>query len=181
MRRKSTKEYLAESFLELAEKEPVAKITITDIASNCDFSQPTFYNHFKDKYDLIYWIAKKNASEMIPADSTTSSVETVIDGLIKAGREHRQMVINLADFVFVSRILYRQVVSAYAETVCDRIRRERGLAEVPMDIKLLVETFLIGVSTILIKWLVDEMPYSEEGLKSIMIRSVPEDLKYASA
>ena len=56
MKRLTTKEILAQSFLELSEKKRIDKITITEITDNCDLSQPTFYNHFRDKYDLIIWI-----------------------------------------------------------------------------------------------------------------------------
>ena len=55
MKRKTTKEILSESFQELAAEMRIDKITITEITSNCGMSQPTFYNHFKDKYDLIVW------------------------------------------------------------------------------------------------------------------------------
>ena len=55
MRRKTTKEILAESFRELAESRPVDKITIREITENCTYSPATFYRHFKDKYDLIAW------------------------------------------------------------------------------------------------------------------------------
>ena len=55
MKRKTTKEILAESFRELAENRPVDKITIQEIVDNCDFSPATFYRHFRDKYDLIAW------------------------------------------------------------------------------------------------------------------------------
>ncbi|MBQ3842671.1 MAG: TetR family transcriptional regulator, partial [Ruminiclostridium sp.] len=56
MIRRTTKDILAESFQELAQKKRIDKITITGITNNCGMSQPTFYNHFKDKYDLIVWI-----------------------------------------------------------------------------------------------------------------------------
>ena len=52
MNRKTTEELLADSFLELAQTKRIDKITITEITNNCGMSQPTFYNHFKDKYDL---------------------------------------------------------------------------------------------------------------------------------
>lgn len=55
MKRKTTKEILADSFRELAETRPVDKITIREIVDNCDYSPATFYRHFKDKYDLIAW------------------------------------------------------------------------------------------------------------------------------
>ena len=64
MKRKTTKEILAESFRELAENRPVDKITIQEIVDNCDFSPATFYRHFRDKYDLIAW------DYMIPLSTT---------------------------------------------------------------------------------------------------------------
>ena len=55
MKRKTTKEILAESFRELAESKSVDRISVQEIVDNCDYSTATFYRHFKDKYDLIAW------------------------------------------------------------------------------------------------------------------------------
>lgn len=49
MNRKTTKEILADSFREIAEKKSVDKITIQEIVDNCEYSPATFYRHFKDK------------------------------------------------------------------------------------------------------------------------------------
>ena len=65
LKRKTTKEILAESFQELAANKRIDKITITEITSNCGMSQPTFYNHFKDKYDLIVWIYIHESGEIM--------------------------------------------------------------------------------------------------------------------
>lgn len=53
---KSTKELLVESATELFSKYPVDKVSITDITKNCGLSSRTFYNYFKDKYELISWV-----------------------------------------------------------------------------------------------------------------------------
>lgn len=55
MKRKTSKEILAESFREVAENKPIDKITIKDITENCGYSPATFYRQFSDKYDLIAW------------------------------------------------------------------------------------------------------------------------------
>ncbi len=65
MKRKTTKEILAESFQELVANKRIDKITITEITDNCAMSQPTFYNHFKDKYDLIVWIYIHESNEIM--------------------------------------------------------------------------------------------------------------------
>lgn len=47
---------LAESFKELALKQPIEKITIKEITDKAGLIRPTFYNHFQDKYELLEWI-----------------------------------------------------------------------------------------------------------------------------
>lgn len=53
--RRTTKELIAASFMELAETKPIDKITVREVAANCAITTVTFYNHFRDKYDLIVW------------------------------------------------------------------------------------------------------------------------------
>ena len=47
---------LAESFKELALKQPIEKITIKEITDKAGVIRPTFYNHFADKYALLEYI-----------------------------------------------------------------------------------------------------------------------------
>lgn len=65
MKRKTTKEILAESFRELAQTKNIDKITIQDITDNCGYSPATFYRHFKDKYDMIAWDHTKGVSSIM--------------------------------------------------------------------------------------------------------------------
>lgn len=51
-----TKQILAESLKKLMLHHSFEKITIKDITDAAGFIRPTFYNHFKDKYDLVEWI-----------------------------------------------------------------------------------------------------------------------------
>lgn len=52
----NVKRLLANALIELTEEKPLSKITITDIVSRAGAGRQTFYNHFRDKNDLIYWI-----------------------------------------------------------------------------------------------------------------------------
>ena len=49
---------LAESFKELALRQPIEKITIKAITDRAGVIRPTFYNHFQDKYELLEWIIR---------------------------------------------------------------------------------------------------------------------------
>lgn len=55
----NVKRILAETLLELSEEKPLKKITVTDIIARAGTGRQTFYNHFKDKNDLLYWIYKR--------------------------------------------------------------------------------------------------------------------------
>ena len=36
--------------------KPIDKIRVTEICKAADIERPTFYYHFKDKYDLVAWM-----------------------------------------------------------------------------------------------------------------------------
>lgn len=54
---------LAQSIKELVFQRPFEKITIKEITDRAGVIRPTFYNHFKDKYDLLEWIVKTELLE----------------------------------------------------------------------------------------------------------------------
>ena len=58
-----TKKWIAEAMNELMKQKPINKIRVTDICKAADIQRPTFYYHFKDKYDLIAWIFFQNAPQ----------------------------------------------------------------------------------------------------------------------
>ena len=55
----NVKKLLADALLELSEEKPIAKISVTDIVKRAGAGRQTFYNHFEDKNDLLYWIYKQ--------------------------------------------------------------------------------------------------------------------------
>ncbi|OUP84164.1 hypothetical protein B5F07_08485 [Lachnoclostridium sp. An169] len=78
VKRKSIKEYLAESAIELLSRHPVEKVTVTLIARNCGLSTRTFYNNFKDKYDLFLWIYTQKLEEYYQSNLDHMSFRTFI-------------------------------------------------------------------------------------------------------
>ena len=55
----NVKRLLAEALLELSKEKSLDKISVTDIVKYAGAGRQTFYNHFKDKNDLLYWIYKR--------------------------------------------------------------------------------------------------------------------------
>lgn len=63
--KKEIDQLLADSFKELACKNPIEKITIKEITDRAGVIRPTFYNHFQDKYELLEWIITTDLIEPV--------------------------------------------------------------------------------------------------------------------
>ena len=59
MKRKSTKEVIADTVFDLLQTQKIESITIAQITEDADISARTFYNHFKDKYDVCSYLYAK--------------------------------------------------------------------------------------------------------------------------
>ena len=51
-----TKIWIADAMKRLLVKKSLEKIFVTEICREAKIERPTFYYHFKDKYDLMAWI-----------------------------------------------------------------------------------------------------------------------------
>ncbi len=61
----NTKEMLATSLKKLMVNESLDKITVTQVTNLCGINRQTFYYHFKDLYDLLYWILDHEEKKML--------------------------------------------------------------------------------------------------------------------
>ncbi len=65
-----TKKALAMSLKKLLAKKPLDKITVIDIAKDCEVNRQTFYYHFRDIYDLVDWILITEAEAALQDNKT---------------------------------------------------------------------------------------------------------------
>ena len=77
-----TKNWIADKMRELMKRKPIEKIRVTEICEAADIERPTFYYHFKDKYDLVAWMFTSDAT-----GTDVLSVRSAADGLNKMKRE----------------------------------------------------------------------------------------------
>ena len=80
--RDKTKKKIASSLMNLVEKKPIDKITITDITVNCDISRQVFYRYFLDKKDLINWIYEEDCGSVIYTGEERFSVKSWLKYII---------------------------------------------------------------------------------------------------
>lgn len=66
-----TKLWIAEKMKKIMATKPLDKIRVTEICREAEIERPTFYYHFKDKYDLVAWIFFHDAfkTDILSAES----------------------------------------------------------------------------------------------------------------
>ena len=74
-----TKNALSEALKDLTNKTPFAKISIGNICEKCNICRKSFYYHFKDKYDLVYWIFQTELVQKIQIRTYETSWDLLED------------------------------------------------------------------------------------------------------
>ena len=178
MKRITTKELLASSFLELSEKKPINKITIANIVENCELTQPTFYRHFKDKYDMMIWIYVKEIGKSFKKIGTDKHEwkDTIIDGVVYF-TENKKFLINALKHTSGIDSFLWQMSKMNIEFMENEIKKEMHTKECPKDLSILIKIYCYGTIQFLCEWLTEDIPLDPNELASLLEKSIPEDLK----
>ena len=59
---------LGNSFIELAEHQPIDKISVSDIVAASGKNRKTFYYHFESKEHLIRWLFRRDLADVLKAN-----------------------------------------------------------------------------------------------------------------
>ncbi len=78
-----TKIWIADTMKRLLAKKPLDKIFVAEICREAEIQRPTFYYHFKDKYDLMAWIFFQSAY-----GTDVLSVESAAAGLNRMRQDY---------------------------------------------------------------------------------------------
>ncbi|MBQ7670125.1 MAG: TetR/AcrR family transcriptional regulator C-terminal domain-containing protein [Clostridia bacterium] len=178
MKRKTTKEILAESFMELSAGKPINKITIAEIADNCSMTSTTFYRHFKDKYDLIVWIYISEAQKNVDRIGHGGYVwkDTLLDGL-RYYAENRKYMINALKHTSGRDSFINQMTKLNIGYIMDEVRKKTGRKNVNDDLVAMIKIYCYGTGQYLCEWLMNDKPSSCEEAAEAMEACIPEKLR----
>ena len=178
MVRKTTKEILAESFMELTATKPISKISIVDIVENCAMTKPTFYRYFKDKFDLMAWLFVREAQGNVSKIGTDGYLwrDTLLDGL-RYYESNRKFMINALKHTSGRDAFINLINEADIAFITDEIRKKLGRDDIPGHLAALVRIYCYGTGQYMCDWLMDNHPISCDEIAKAMEASIPEELK----
>ena len=145
-----TKKVIIDSFKELASKKNVSDITVKEITDKCGLKRQTFYNHFKDKYDLIKWIYLNEVILKIENDDDwTEKYKEIFKYFI----ENKQMVLNIYNCEaqnYLIHFILRQS-KPIIEKVIDEKSKNTNIKEEDKDFLCLFYSGALGA--LIINWI----------------------------
>ena len=173
-----TKELMVEALKKLLKRKPLNKITVSDIVAECDASKQTFYNHFRDKYELFSFALTTVLSQNL-TDSARSSAdfeETILNYLKRVLEEqdfYRSFIRDETACQQISQCIADYSAGYYRENA----RKKLGCQELPQELELAILFDAAGNAKLVVDWIYSGMNISPEKLAEVIYHCVPESIR----
>ena len=165
-----TKNWIADKMRELMKRKPIEKIRVTEICEAADIERPTFYYHFKDKYDLVAWMFTSDA-----AGTDVLSVRSAADGLNKMKREilfYRRAYEDQSQ-----NALWRYMIEYFVRRYTDLAKEKLGVDTLDTQLAYSIRFYCTGSAGMTREWVLNDNITSAETAVKMMFSSMPENMR----
>ena len=135
MKKRTSKQIFAETFLELSRESPIDKITVKKIVEESGLSLKTFYNHFSDKYSLMLYIEQMESNRL---HAKLSDGDLTFHEYLRSGVEYYRKIKHFLSNAFENTQGADSYMKMHAEEACRSIlafiQKKNDLTEIPADI-----------------------------------------------
>lgn len=170
-----TKVLLANSIKELLKENSFVNIGVQDIAKNCDISRTAFYNHFKDKYDLICWIYRTE-SEQICKGFDNKEWREYHTRILKYMLDERDYYINIS--AYQGQNCIQDYVTSYSIASMERhLKRQLGVNKLPEEMETSLYMWNLTRTIMVFRWIRTIDDKSPKEMTSLICNCVPEPIR----
>ena len=173
-----TKELMVEALKKLLKTKPLNKITVNDIVTECGASKQTFYNHFRDKYELFTFALTTVLSQNLAdsADNSADFEETILNYLTRVLEERDFYRSFIRD-----EQAYKQISQCIADYSAEYYRRNAqqklNCQKLPQELELAILFDAAGNAKLVVDWIYTGMKISPEKLAEVIYSCVPESIR----
>ncbi len=167
---------LADALCELAKNKHINRITIKEIVDYCNASRQTFYNHFKDKYDLISWVYKRQAETILQTFRVNKNWNECINKIYLLFTEDKQFyykIMKIEGQNSFSAFLYEHSCRYYQDSIVERF----GTRELTEELRFTIEFNCHGAVNMCRKWILSGMSLPPEEIAGLIVDNMPDNLK----
>ena len=143
-----TKKALADSLKKLLKDIPFYKISIGNICEECGMNRKSFYYHFKDKYDLIYFTEFISIAKEKNYNTEWDALEDICNYFYKNKSFYQKVLMIEGQNSFSSyfRELLLPVISEYLMEIFNEDE----------NIDFYVEFFADAIISAIVRWLLEK-------------------------
>ena len=165
-----TKIWIANTMSKLLQQKSIGDIRVTEICRAAEIERPTFYYHFKDKYELMAWMFCQKAfqTDVLSVESAAISMNQM-----------RQ------DFIFYKRAyednsqnpMWAYMVDYFAERYSNLAKEKLGIDTLDTQLQYSIRLYCYGAVGMTREWLMKDNITPAETVVRMMFRSMPESLR----
>ncbi len=165
-----TKEWIAENMKKLMAAKPMEKIRVTELCRMAEITPPTFYYHFRDKYDLVAWIFCRDAfrTDVISAEASAAGLRKMKQDFLFYKRAYEDNSQNA---------LWSYMLEYFTERY-SRLAMERlGTDTLDTQLRFSIRHYCYGGVGMTREWLLNDNITPAETAVEMMFASMPENMR----
>ncbi len=165
-----TKHWIADKMRELMKHKPIDKIRVTEICRAAEIERPTFYYHFKDKYDLVAWMFYSSAyqTDVISVESSAKAMNKMKSDMIFYKRAYEDSSQNA---------LWRYMVEYFTARYTESAKEKLGADILDTQTSYSIRLYCMGAVGMTREWVLDDNITSAETIVRMMFGSMPERMR----
>lgn len=164
--------------MEISKRKAIDKITVQQIVAESGLSLQTFYNHFKDKADLVLWIHKSKFDALLEklgrngytyTDLTLENIQFYV--------EHKDYMWNALNHTHGQDSYCRMSVENGYKVIRAYILNYHGLADMPEETDFYLKAYCYVLPYIYAEWAFHMESTPPEVFAEYVVGAMPEPLK----
>lgn len=162
------KKELAKGLMRLMSRKSFQKITVQDIACECNVNRYTFYYHFKDVYDLLTWAFQEEALSLIKKNENCLTWRDGFGLMLESVRKNRatfQCAMNGLGEEALRKMFHTEV----SQLMSDFLSEVQQKYQVSEEYRtFLCSFYTMAICSTVIEWVRDGCVLSNEELLSYL-------------
>lgn len=162
----TTKRAIAYAFKDLLKEKAFNKITVNDIAKECDINRQTFYYHFQDIRDLVEWTCLDEVDSILKKKDECERWEDKFLLIFEIMKDEKVFVKNIYHSVsseILRNNLYRLVYPIIYDEIVEKSKGKNLREE---DKKFITDFYKYAFVSIVLNWIDNGMNENPEEIVS---------------
>lgn len=162
--------WIADKMREIMKHKSIDKIRVTEICKAAEIERPTFYYHFKDKYDLVAWMFYHSAYEtdVISVESAAQSMNKMKSDMIFYKRAYEDSSQNA---------LWRYMLEYFVKRYTELAKEKLGTDLLDTQLSYSIRFYCMGAVGMTQEWVLNDNITSAETVVQMMFASMPENMR----